>query len=126
MRRRAMNPPPTTGVRILTSAETRPTLPKTLMGCAHPTLPRIDKESMATPNRSALIARVLKVVRKHYKPVAPPKDRTVLEHLLFACLVEDSPHEAAEQVFGALKQDYFGWNEVRVSTIRELTDALKP
>ena len=28
--------------------------------------------------------------------------------------------------FNALKQDYFGWNEVRVSTIRELTDALKP
>jgi len=40
--------------------------------------------------------------------------------------VEDSPNESAEQVFGALKQEYFGWNEVRVSTIRELTDALKP
>jgi endonuclease III len=81
---------------------------------------------MATPNRSALIARTLKVIRKHYKPVAQPKDRSVLEHLLFACLLEDSPHEAAEQVFNALKHDYFGWNEVRVSTIRELTDALKP
>src|SRR3954470_13030 len=81
---------------------------------------------MATPNRSALIARTLKVVRKHYKPVAQPKDRSVLEHLLFACLLEDSPQEAAEQVFQALKKDYFGWNEVRVSTVRELTDALKP
>jgi endonuclease-3 len=81
---------------------------------------------MATPNRAALINRTLKVLRKHFKPVAPPKDRTLFEHLLFACLVEDSPHEAAEQTFTALKQDYFGWNEVRVSTIRELTDALKP
>jgi hypothetical protein len=81
---------------------------------------------MATPNRSALIARTLKVLRKQFKPVPPPKDRSVLEHLLFACLVEDSPIEAAEQVFNALKHDYFGWNEVRVSTIRELTDALKP
>src|SRR5215213_6450021 len=81
---------------------------------------------MATPNRSALIARTLKVIRKHYKPVAQPKDRSVLEHLLFACLLEDSPQEAAEQVFQALKHDYFGWNEVRVSAIRELTDALKP
>jgi endonuclease III len=80
---------------------------------------------MATPNRSALIARTLKVIRKHYKPVVQPKDRSVLEHLLFACLLEDSPQEAAEQVFQALKHDYFGWNEVRVSTIRELTDALK-
>jgi endonuclease-3 len=81
---------------------------------------------MATPNRSALIARTLKVIRKHYKPVVQPKDRSVLEQLLFACLLEDSPQEAAEQVFQALKHDYFGWNEVRVSTIRELTDALKP
>src|SRR5689334_21397630 len=81
---------------------------------------------MATPNRAALIARTLKVIRKHYKPVPQPKDRSVLEHLLFACLLEDSPQEAAEQVFHSLKHDYFGWNEVRVSTIRELTDALKP
>lgn len=81
---------------------------------------------MATPNRSALIARTLKVLRKHYKPVTPPKDRTLFEHLILACLVEDSPYEVADQVFNSLKQDYFGWNEVRVSTIRELTDALKP
>jgi endonuclease III len=80
---------------------------------------------MATPNRSALINRALKVLKKHYKPVAPPKDRTLFEHLIFACLLEDSPQEVAEQVFALLKQEYFGWNEVRVSTIRELTDALK-
>jgi hypothetical protein len=81
---------------------------------------------MATPNRSNLIARVLKVLRKHFKPVTPPKDRTLFEHLVFACLVEDSPHDSAEEVLSSLKRDYFGWNEVRVSTIRELTDALKP
>jgi hypothetical protein len=81
---------------------------------------------MATPNRAALIGRTLKVLRKHYKPVAPAKDRTLLEHLLFACLLEDSPYEAAEQVFSNLKRDYFDWNEVRVSTIRELSEAMKP
>jgi hypothetical protein len=81
---------------------------------------------MATPNRASLINRTIKVLKKHYKPVAPPKDRPLFEHLLFACLLEDSPHETAEQVFETLKRDYFGWNEVRVSTIRELTDVLKP
>ncbi|MCC7474382.1 MAG: hypothetical protein IT425_03235 [Pirellulales bacterium] len=80
---------------------------------------------MATPNRAALINRVLKFIKKHYKPIQPPKDRSLFEHLIFACLVEDSPNELAEQVFQSLKQEYFGWNEVRVSTIRELTDALK-
>lgn len=81
---------------------------------------------MATPNRLALINRTLKVLRKHFKPVVPPKDRSLFDHLIYACLVEDSPNEVAEQVFNALKQEYYGWNEVRVSTIRELTDALKP
>jgi endonuclease-3 len=81
---------------------------------------------MATPNRAALIGRTLKVLRKHYKPVAPVKDRSLLEHLLFSCLLEDSPHEAAEQVFETLKRDYFDWNEVRVSTIRELSEVFKP
>jgi endonuclease III len=81
---------------------------------------------MATPNRANLINRVLKVVRKHYKPVPPAKDRTLFEHLAYACLVENSPHELAEQVFKSLKADYFDWNEVRVSTIRELTEVTKP
>jgi endonuclease-3 len=81
---------------------------------------------MATPNRSALIERTIKVLRKHFKPLPAPKERTLFEHLMFACLLEDSPQESAEQVFNTLKQDYFGWNEVRVSTIRELTDVMKP
>jgi endonuclease III len=81
---------------------------------------------MATPNRASLINRVLKVVRKHYKPVPAPKDRTLFEHLAFACLIENSPNDVAEQVFNTLKQDYFDWNEVRVSTIRELTEVTKP
>jgi endonuclease-3 len=81
---------------------------------------------MATPNRASLINRLLKVVKKHYKPVPVPKDRTLFEHLVFACLVENSPHDLAEQVLNTLKDDYFDWNEVRVSTLRELTEVTKP
>jgi endonuclease III len=81
---------------------------------------------MATPNRASLINRLLKVVRKHYKPVPAAKERTLFEHLAFACLVENSPYEVAEQVFNTFKADYFDWNEVRVSTLRELTEVTKP
>jgi endonuclease III len=82
---------------------------------------------MATQNRAGLINRLLKVVRKHYKPVPPPpKERTLFEHLAYACLVENSPFELAEQVFKTLQESYFDWNEVRVSTIRELTEVTKP
>jgi len=80
---------------------------------------------MASKNRAALITKVLKVVKKHYKPVAPPKERSLLENLIFACCLENSLHDAAEKVFHSLSTDYFDWNEVRVSTIRELSEALK-
>src|SRR5688500_7729898 len=81
---------------------------------------------MASKNRAALITKVLKVVKKHYKPIAPPKERSLLEHLLFACCLQNSLHDPAEKVFHTLSTDYFDWNEVRVSTIRELTEVLKP
>jgi endonuclease III len=80
---------------------------------------------MAAKNRAALINKVLKVVKKHFKPAPPSKDRSLLQHLLFACCLENSPQEAAEKVFQSLSSDYFDWNEVRVSTIKELADALK-
>lgn len=80
---------------------------------------------MATKNRAGQINKVLKVVKKHYKPAVVPKERTLLEHLLFACCLENSGYDAAERVFQTLKSDYFDWNEVRVSTVRELAEALK-
>jgi len=81
---------------------------------------------MASNNRASQINKVLKVVKKTYKPVEPVADRTVLEHLVFACCLENSLHDDAEKVFAALKSDYFDWNEVRVSSVRELSELVKP
>lgn len=80
---------------------------------------------MATQNRGTRITKLLGQIKKQYKPVATTKDRPLLEHLLFACLLENSPHEAAEKAFERLKTEYVGWNEVRVSTKRELAETLK-
>ncbi len=81
---------------------------------------------MPSNNRAALINKVIKVVKKHYKPVEAPRERSVLEHLVFASCVENSLHEDAERVVAALATDYFDWNEVRVSSIRELAEVMKP
>jgi endonuclease-3 len=81
---------------------------------------------MASKNRAALVNKVLKVVKKHFKPAPPLKDRSLLEHLIFACCAENSPYDAAEKVFQSLTSDYYDWNEVRVSTIRELAEVCKP
>lgn len=81
---------------------------------------------MASNNRATLINKVLKTVRKTFEPVEAPKDRNLLEHLLFSCCLEGSQHEAAETVFEALSQEFYDWNEVRVTSIRELVVIMKP
>lgn len=79
---------------------------------------------MANPNRTAILTKAHRILKKHYKPNAPSADRTVLEHLLFACCLENTPHEKAERGFEALKTSFFDWNEARVSTVKELGEVL--
>jgi endonuclease III len=79
---------------------------------------------MTASNRQTLIAKVFKVLKNHYKPVNPPCERSVLEHLLYACCLENSHFEAADEGFARLQQSYFDWNEVRVTTVTELAETL--
>jgi endonuclease-3 len=79
---------------------------------------------MTASNRQTLIAKVFKVLKNHYQPVKPPVERPVLEHLLYACCLENSHFEAADEGFARLQQSYFDWNEVRVTTVTELAETL--
>jgi endonuclease-3 len=53
---------------------------------------------------------------------APPLP--VLEQFIFALCRENATAEQAQQAFANLKAQFFDWNEVRVSTTRELEEAL--
>lgn len=75
-------------------------------------------------SRSTLIGKLFKVLKKHFRPVTPPQDRPVLEHLLYGCLLENARYEAADEAFAKLKELYFDWNEVRVTTITELAEGM--
>ena len=79
---------------------------------------------MATPNRSGLISKVHKVLKKHYTPVTPDPQRPALEHLVYACCLENAPYAAADAAYKLLGTQFFEWNEVRVSTVRELAETL--
>ena len=81
---------------------------------------------MASNNRANLINKAIKVLKRHFKPVEIPKDRSLFEHLLLACCLENSLYEPAEEVYQHLTNEYFDWNEVRVSSVRELSSAMKP
>jgi endonuclease III len=80
--------------------------------------------ALMSTNRSAIISKVYKVLKKHYKPVAPPADRTALEHLLYGCLLENARYDAADEAFAKLKELYFDWNEIRVTTVTELAEGM--
>jgi hypothetical protein len=79
---------------------------------------------MATTSRAAQFTKLHKTLAKHYQPVSPSSDRPILEQMLFACCLENAPFTAAEEAFATLADTFYDWNEIRVSTIRELAETM--
>ena len=79
---------------------------------------------MATTSRTAQFTKLHKILAKHYRPVSPGSDRPILEHMIFACCLENAPFTTAEEAFATLIDTYYDWNEIRVSTIRELAETM--
>lgn len=80
---------------------------------------------MSATNRAALFGKIHKVLKKHYEPVIPPTDRSVLEHLLYSCVLENARHDHVDEVFARLQKSYFDWNEVRVTSVPELAEVMQ-
>lgn len=79
---------------------------------------------MSAKNRGDRILLLQKVVTKHFEPVKASDDRSVLEHLLYACCLEDATYESADEAFHRLQESFFDWNEIRVTTVTELSEAV--
>jgi endonuclease III len=79
---------------------------------------------MTAANRADKFTKIHKVLKKCCKASTPASGRTVIEHLLFACCLEGSHHDVAEEAFAALVHTFFDWNEVRVTSISELAEVM--
>ena len=79
---------------------------------------------MSATNRAKKIAKLQTVLKKNYQPIKPPTNRSVLEHLVFACCLEDSKYDPANDAFARLQEIYTGWNEIRVTTVSELAEEI--
>jgi endonuclease III len=79
---------------------------------------------MTSASRSAQFTKLFKALKKCYRPAPSNAGRSVMEHLLFACCLEDAHHDAAEEAFAAMVHTFFDWNEVRVTSISELSEVL--
>lgn len=75
-----------------------------------------------TINKQKLVTQLFGL---HKAPKGPePDERLVLEQFLYAICREGVTPDAAEQAFAALRDRFFDWNEVRVSSTREIADAI--
>jgi endonuclease-3 len=81
---------------------------------------------MATQSRAQFINEVHAHLKRYYKP-KPDKGSsrlTVLEAVIYGICHEGTTREQANQALSRFKDDFFDWNEVRVSTIEEIQGVL--
>lgn len=79
---------------------------------------------MSASNRAKLIAKLHTALKKHYDVAPAQPARPLLEHVLYASLLEDCPADLADEGLAKCEQDFFDWNEVRVTTVTELAQVL--
>lgn len=79
---------------------------------------------MAASNRAKLITKLHTELKKKYSLPPSQPSRPLLEHLLYACLLQDAPYDLADEGLAKCEQEFFDWNEVRVTTVTELTQVL--
>jgi endonuclease III len=78
-----------------------------------------------TVNKQKILDHVLVVLKKRYE-VAEVPARNVVDHLLYAVVREGTTAEKADAAYQRLRDRFVDWNEVRVSTVQELCDAMGP
>src|SRR5437588_12854788 len=76
-----------------------------------------------TTNKQRVLNQIFTTLKKRYEPVEP-EPRPVLEQFLYAICREGAPREQADRAFRNLQERFFDWNEVRVSSVREVEEAL--
>lgn len=80
---------------------------------------------LAIMNKQDLLAKALKQLDRKFPPVEAVEPRPVLEEVLYAIVREGFTTEGANAAFAKFKGTFFDWNEVRVSTVLEIAEALK-
>lgn len=76
---------------------------------------------MSASNRANLIGKLHTSLKKHYEVPPAQPTRPLLEHVLYASLLEDCHADLADEALAKCEQEFFDWNEVRVTTATELS-----
>src|SRR5579884_1962530 len=76
-----------------------------------------------TTNKQRVLNGVLTALKKRYDP-APREAQPVLGEFIYAVCREGVTREQADRAFRTLREQFFDWNEVRVSSPREVEEIL--
>jgi endonuclease-3 len=76
---------------------------------------------MPTATKSSVLTSVVNAIKK---PESVPQFPSVLEHLIYAVCREGTSRDLAEQAYQRLRSEFFDWNEIRVSSLREVEERL--
>jgi endonuclease-3 len=76
-----------------------------------------------TTNKQRILTHFFTTLKRRYH-AGDPEGRPVLEQLLYAVCREGTTRELADRAFRNLHDRFFDWNEIRVSSAREVEEAL--
>ncbi len=76
-----------------------------------------------TINKQRVLTQIFTQLKKRYE-AGSPESRPVLEEFLYAVCREGTTREQADRAFRTLRERFFDWNEIRVSSTRELEEAI--
>lgn len=79
----------------------------------------------ATTNKQQILTQGLAALKKKFPPPEVPEPRPVLEEVLYAIIREGATPEEADAAYARIKQAFFDWNEIRVSSVPEVGDVLE-
>ncbi|MBX6311681.1 MAG: endonuclease [Isosphaeraceae bacterium] len=79
---------------------------------------------MAAPSKAQLLTEVHALLKKRYKLEPRAERMSVLEAVIYGICHEGTTREQANQALSRFKDDFFDWNEVRVSSLAEIQGVL--
>lgn len=82
----------------------------------------------AITNKQQLLTHAQTALKKRFPlpAIEPVSPRPLLEELIFAICREGSTTDDADAAFARLRKTFVDWNEIRVSTVQEVADVLRP
>ena len=81
---------------------------------------------MATQSKTQLLTNIHTLLKRRYKPKAEPNASrlTVLKAVVYGICHEDTTREQANQALSRFEDEFYDWNELRVSSVEEIQESL--